>query len=272
MKKFRIHLVSDATGETVSAVARACLAQFDKVQPLLRNWTMVREATQIEEVLAGIKESRGIVLYTLVDRALQEALEEGCRLLQVPCVSILDPTLEALRIYLGAPMQSRPGRQHELDSEYFSRIDAIQFVLDHDDGQLASGLRHADVVVAGVSRTLKTPTCIYLANRGVRAANLPIMRGIAIPEALTGSDAPLVVGVTKDPKRLVEIRRNRLRLLERDADADYTDIEAVSDELRYAASIFEEHGWPVIDVSERSVEEVAAMILKMYRERVEEEL
>lgn len=264
MKTINIHMISDSTGETIRSLTRACLAQFDDIEPLLREWTMVREAKQLKVVTDGIKANPGIVLYTLVDRAIQDTLEEACNKLRVPCVSVLDPPLAAMHAYIGGPIRARPGLQHELDADYFARIDAIHFAMEHDDGQSVVGLAQADVVVAGVSRTLKTPTCIYLANRGIKAASIPIYPGYEIPAELLAKGAPLVVGLTKDARRLVQIRRNRLRLLDRDDNAEYADIEAVSEEIRYARKVFADHGWPEIDVSQRSVEEVAAIITKLF--------
>ncbi len=266
-KSVHIHLISDSTGETVASVARACLVQFDRIEPIEHVWTMVRERSEAKSVLAEIKKNPGIVIYTLVNREIQELIEEYCQKLGVPCVGVLDPLLEAMHVYLGATVQARPGRQHEMDADYFARIDAVHFVLSHDDGQMPTDLHQADVILAGVSRTLKTPTCIYLANRGIKAANIPIMPGLPVPEEVLQEDAPLVVGLTKDPKRLVQIRRNRLKILERDENTDYADIETVSEEIRAAREIFKRHGWPVIDVTRRSVEEVAAMILQLHAKR-----
>ena len=268
-KAVHVHLVSDSTGETVATVARACLVQFDNIGPVEHIWTMIRTPGQVGTVLDGVKENPGVVIYTMVDRDIQDGLEEGCRHLQVPCVSVLDPVLEALHSYVGAKARATPGRQHEMDAEYFARIEAIHFVLAHDDGQSPVDLREADVILAGVSRTLKTPTCIYLANRGIKAANIPILPGVAVPPEVLEDGAPLVIGLTKDPKRLVQIRRSRLRLLDRDENTDYADIATVSEEIRLAREIFARHKWPFIDVSERSVEEVAAIIMQLHKERQE---
>ena len=262
-----IHLISDSTGETVSSVARACLVQFDRIEPVEHVWTMVRKKSEAKNVLAEIKKNPGIVVYTLVNRDIQELIEEECQKIGVPCVGILDPLMAAMHAYLGVRVQARPGRQHEMDADYFARIDAVHFVLSHDDGQMPSDLHKADVVLAGVSRTLKTPTCIYLANRGIKAANIPIMPGVPLPKEVVQDNSPFVVGLTKDPKRLVQIRRSRLKFLERDENTDYADIETVSAEIRAAREIFKEQGWPFIDVTQRSVEEVAAMILQLHAKR-----
>jgi hypothetical protein len=265
-----MHLVSDSTGETVEIVARACLVQFDTIEATEHMWTMVRSKDQVEDVLTGIRENPGFVLYTIVNDDTRNRLEEGCRKLQVPCIAVLDPIVAKLGMHLDAEVHAMPGRQHVMDAEYFSRIEAMQFVLSHDDGQSAHNLDKADVVLMGVSRTSKTPTCIYLANRGIRAANIPIVPGCALPDELFAATNPLIIGLTKDPKRLVEIRRQRLRLLEQDEGTDYVDLEKVSTEINDARRLFTKHDWPVINVSRKSIEETAATIIQLYNKRREQ--
>ncbi len=272
MKNFHLHLVSDSTGETVSLVARACLAQFEEVAAENHAWTLVRTDEQIDDILKSIEENRGFVLYTLVDRQLCTKLEEGCRQIQIPCVALLDPIIGALGRYLGAEIKGRPGRQHEMDAEYFNRIDAMQYVLSHDDGQMSQDLEDADVLILGVSRTSKTPTCIYLANRGIKAANIPIVPGCPLPIEIDKLTKPLIVGLTKDPKSLVQIRRNRLRMLNQDEETDYVDIKTVSKEVNDAHRMFTNNNWPVIDVSRRSIEETAAQIMTLYNRREKESI
>ena len=231
---------------------------------------MVRGRSQVEEVIAGIKAHPGFVLYTLVDAETRNILEEGCRRLQVPSIAMLEPIVAALGSYLGAEIRARPGRQHIMDADYFERIEAMHFVLSHDDGQSTRDLNDADVVVVGVSRTSKTPTCIYLANRGIKAANIPVVPGCPLPPEIFEVDNPLIVGLTEDPKRLVEIRRNRLRMLKQDQQTDYVDSETVAKEISAARRLFASHGWPVIDVTRRSIEETAARILQLYNRRQEQ--
>lgn len=264
MKKMHLHMVSDATGETVHSMVRACLVQFEGISVTEHMWPLVRSKAQLDKVIAAIGEQPGLVLFTLVDKSLHTGLINGLRKLKVPHISVLDPVIGALTSYLGLQSRNLPGRQHELDAEYFSRIDAMQFVLNHDDGQATWDLDHADVVLVGVSRTSKTPTCIYLANRGIKAANIPIVPGVAIPHELLEARHPLIVGLTKDPVRLVQIRRNRLRTLNESEDTDYTDLDTVKRELASARRTFTEHGWPVIDVTRRSIEETAAAIMQLY--------
>jgi regulator of PEP synthase PpsR (kinase-PPPase family) len=200
-------------------------------------------------------------MFTLVNQKLRGALEETCRNLQIPCVSILDPAIATLSNFLGIASRGKPGLQHAMDAEYFDRIEAMNYNLLHDDGQSAKDINNADVVVVGVSRTSKTPTCIYLANRGVKAANVPFVPGCPLPAELVSATKPLIVGLTKDPSRLVQIRRNRLRALNQEEETDYVDLERVKTEVTAARRVFTQFKWPVIDVTRRSIEEVAAEIL-----------
>lgn len=263
MTRFHLHLVSDSTGDTVHSVARACLVQFENSEAIEHIWSMVRTKAQIERVVNGVGANPGVVLYTLVDESLRAPLVEGCHRLQVPAIPVLDPVIAALGAYLGSRARGLPGQQHMLDSEYFQRIDAMTFALNHDDGQSAWGWNDADVILVGVSRTSKTPTCIYLANRGIKAANVPLVPGTEPPAELYHLARPLVVGLTNDPERLIQVRRNRLTQLKQDHGTDYTDIEAVRQEVATARRLFTEHEWPVIDVTRRSIEETAAAVLKL---------
>jgi [pyruvate, water dikinase]-phosphate phosphotransferase / [pyruvate, water dikinase] kinase len=267
LTRFHLHLVSDSTGETVHSVARACLVQFDEAQAIEHVWSMVRTRAQIERVISGIEANRGLVLFTMVDAALREVLQEGCRRLQIPAIPVLDPVIGALGSFLGRESRGLPGKQHSLDREYFARIDAMTFAINHDDGQASWGINDADVCLVGVSRTSKTPTCLYLANRGVKAANVPIVPGVPLPPELMQADKPLIVGLTNDPERLIHLRRNRLSMLDHNEATDYTDIEAVRVEVREARRVFAERHWPVIDVSRRSIEETAASIHRLLMRR-----
>ena len=267
MQRFIVHLVSDSTGETVTHVARACLVQFDNIEFEEKAWPMVRTPDQVVKILDVVSKQRGFVLYTFVDQNIAKQLCSGCSQIQIPCVPVLDPVVAAFGKFLNAETRARPGGQHVMDAEYFSRIDAIQFALTHDDGQSAWDLHEADVILLGVSRTSKTPTCIYLANRGIKAANVPIVPGCPVPEQVFEVRNPLIIGLTKDPKRLVEIRRQRLRLLGQDENTDYVDIGAVSNEINEARRLCNKHDWPTINVSRRSIEETAAQILELYQNR-----
>ena len=270
MKEFHLHLISDSTGETVKTLARACLAQFDDVKTIEHVWSMIRNKNQMKKVISGIKENPGFVLFTFVDGDLRKLIEDECQNLDVPFVPVLDPIMATLGNFLGAEVHARPGKQHVMDAEYFNRIEAVHFALSHDDGQSASTLNQADVIILGVSRTSKTPTCIYLANRGIKAANIPLVPGSPLPTEVLEATRPIIVGFNNDPKRLVQIRQNRLRLLRQDQDTDYIDIETVTQEVNEARKLFNKHDWPVINVTRKSIEEVAATIIQLYNQRKEQ--
>lgn len=269
LQRFHLHLVSDATGETLSSVARACLVQFDQVEPVQHLWWLVRSQGQVARVVAGIEAEPGVVLATLMDGAVRSLLEEACRQLRVPFIPVLDPVMAALSGYLNVEFGAQPGRQHVLDADYFARIDAMHYTLAHDDGQLLTGLEDADVVVTGVSRTSKTPTCMYLANRGIKAANVPLIPGMPPPPELLSLKGPLIVGLTKEPKSLADIRRSRLKFLQQNDETDYADEEQVKAEVAEARRFFARQGWPVIDVTRRSIEEASATILQLLTARRE---
>ena len=273
MTAYHMHLVSDATGETVNSVARACLVQLKDVEPIEHVWTLIRTQGQVEKVLKGIAENPGPVLFTVVKYELRTALLDGCRDLGIPCISVLDPVIHSLAGHLNVEVRGQPGLQHALDAQYYDRIEAVNFTMLHDDGQATRDLNDADVILCGVSRTSKTPTCIYLANRGLKAANVPLVPSCPVPEELISASRPLIVGLTTDHERLVQVRRNRLRMLSKTDDVtDYVDPEVVREEIAFARRLFSQRGWPVIDVTRRSIEETAASIMTLYasyRERAQ---
>lgn len=264
VRDFYIYLISDSTGTTLQGLARAILAQFDDINPVERFWPMVRSATQMERALEDLREHPGPVFFTVMDKKLRSILEERCQELGIPCMAVLDPMLRGMAAFIGQAPRGVPGLQHKLDDAYFKRIDAVDFALDYDDGQGLEGIGDADVILVGVSRTSKTPTCIFLARRGIRAANIPLAMEVPFPEDITAHKKPLFVGLTESPERLVHLRRTRLQ-----ADKDnqayqentYLDPERVEEEIKYARRLFSKHSWPVIDVTRRSVEETAAEIM-----------
>jgi regulator of PEP synthase PpsR (kinase-PPPase family) len=265
---FHLHLVSDATGETLITVARAAAAQYASVAPIEHIYPLVRTDKQLERVLAEIEAAPGIVLYTMLDSAIAKRLEEKCREFGLPCLSILDPVLALFQSYLGAESMRRVGAQHTLNAEYFKRIDALNYTMLHDDGQHTEDLEHAEVVLTGVSRTSKTPTSIYLANRGVKTANVPLVPNMPVPPQLERLSTPLVVGLTASPERIVQIRQNRLLGLNAHRDDDlYVDRQAVAEEIAFSRKLCARHNWPVIDVTRRSIEETAAAVLSLLAER-----
>jgi len=263
---YNLHLVSDSSGETVNSIARACLVQYKETEVTEHFWSLVRTKGQIKRVVEGIKSDPGIVVFTLLDSRIRAYLEGACQNLGVPCVSVLDPVMQALQSYLKIKAGSEIGRQHMLDDEYFNRIDAMQYALQHDDGQALSTLKDADIILVGVSRTSKTPTCMYLANRGFRAGNIPLVPGFRLSDEVVAASRPLFVGLTREPKSLSDIRQNRLRIMKEDRSLEYADIDSVRLEVASSRRLFEKHSWPVIDVTRKSIEETAASIIQLFNE------
>jgi [pyruvate, water dikinase]-phosphate phosphotransferase / [pyruvate, water dikinase] kinase len=262
---FHLHLVSDSTGETLIAASRAAAAQYQGVASIEHVYPLVRTPAQLDRVIAEIEDAPGIVLFTLVDSELSKRLEEGCTASSSPCLSVLGPILTLFKSYLGQNATPRAGAQHMLNADYFKRIDALNFSMISDDGQAPENLDHADIVLLGVSRTSKTPTSIYLANRGYKTANVPVVPHILLPRALDYLRRPLIVGLIASAERIVQIRQNRLLSLNADGQTDYVDRVAVAEEVAASRRLFAERGWPTIDVTRRSIEETAAAILDLYR-------
>lgn len=264
---FHLHLISDSTGETLTTIAKAAAVQYAEVRPIEHVHPLIRSRRQLDRVLQEIASAPGIVLYTIVNRDLTEELERRCREIKVPCLHVLEPIMKVFESYLGAPQTPIVAGQHVLDQEYFQRIDALNFALMHDDGQLPADLNAADIIILGISRTSKTPTSIYLAQRGYKTANLPLVPSIALPPALTEPHAAFVVGLVASAERISEIRRNRVRFLgDRNLD-EYVDRDAIAQEILFSRRLCARHGWPVIDVSRRSIEETAAQILRLFHDR-----
>ena len=262
-----LHLVSDATGETVRTLGRACVSQFDGIEVREHFWVLIRNRDQLLGVIEGIRAAPGVVLATVVNDELRHLLEVACREAGAPFVSLLDASVTAISEWAGRPAHHRPGRRQKLDEEYFARIDAMQFTMVHDDGQMSDDLDEADVVVIGVSRSSKTPTCIYLANLGYKAANAPFVPEVPLPDRVMRLKRPLVVGLTVDPGRLVQVRRNRLRSLHEQRETNYVDLDRVRTEVAASRRVFAERGWPSIDVTRRSIEETAAGIIRLLERR-----
>tara|TARA_Y100001970_G_scaffold287376_1_gene411895 strand:- start:20527 stop:21363 length:837 start_codon:yes stop_codon:yes gene_type:complete len=264
-EQFHIHLISDSTGETTLGVLKASIAQFEGVKPQEHIWPMVRSSAQMEQVIDGIRENPGPVIFTLVSARTRQPLVEECARMNVPCVSVLDPVIESLGNYLNRKTVNRPGGQHALNAEYFDRIEALNYVMAHDDGQGAQNIAAADLVLIGVSRTSKTPTSVYLANHyGLKTANVPFVPDIPLPKTVLELEGMLVVGLTASAERLVQIRRNRLLMLNQEPETDYVDIATVRAEIAEARKLFSRNSWPVIDVTRRSIEETAAAIYQHY--------
>jgi len=269
MSRLHLHLLSDSTGETLENIAKAALSQYDDVETVRHFWPMVRTEGHLERILQEVAQNPGLVVFTLVAPPMRRALEERCRSLGLPAVAPLDPVNDALSGLLGQPGKARPGRQHALDAAYFARVDAIQFTIAHDDGLGAEDWEEADIVLAGVSRSSKTPTSIYLANRGYKVANIPLVVESPPPPTLFTLEHPLVVGLTTSADRLIQIRRNRLLSLNQSAETTYVNADSVAREIAYARRLFGDRGWPVIDVTRRSIEETAAAVISLCNERRE---
>jgi [pyruvate, water dikinase]-phosphate phosphotransferase / [pyruvate, water dikinase] kinase len=265
--RIHLHLLSDSTGETLENIAKAALAQFDDIEVSKHFWPMVRSESHLDRILVDVAAHPGLVLFTLVNAGMRKKLEDRCLALGLPAVAALDTVTDALSGILGQEAKARPGRQHALDDAYFARVDAIQFTIAHDDGLNHQNWEEADILLAGVSRTSKTPTSIYLANRGYKTANIPIVPESPPPEALYHLKNPMVVGLVTGADRLVQVRRNRLLSLNQAPDTDYVDEEKVKAEIAYARRMFADNGWPVIDVTRRSIEESAAAIINLYNDR-----
>jgi len=264
---FHMHLISDATGETLNTVARAAMAHYADYQPVEHIYALVRTPKQLQRVLGEIERQPGVVLFTLIDKDLRNQLERRCAELAVPCISILDPVIASLAQYLNAQSRPQIGRQHALNAEYFRRIDALNFTMLHDDGQHANDLDTADVILTGISRSSKTPTSIYLAQRGYKTTNLPLVPSLPLPPELTEPHKAFVACLVASPERISEIRRNRAMLLaDRDLET-YTDRARIQEEIAYSRKVCGQHGWPIIDVTRRSIEETAATIIKLLHDR-----
>ena len=264
---FHLHMISDSTGETLITVARAVAAQYSNVSPVEHVYPLVRSQKQLDRVLAEIEEAPGIVLFTLLEKDLVERLEAKCQEINIPSLSIIGPVMQLFQAYLGTETSRRVGAQHTLNAEYFKRIDALNYTMMHDDGQHVEGLEEADVVLVGVSRTSKTPTSIYLANRGVRTANVPLVPGLPIPHQLETLKNPRVVSLHATPERLIQVRQNRLLGIGKTGDDTYIDRQAVTEEVAFARKLSAKFDWALLDVTRRSIEETAAAIMKLFADR-----
>lgn len=267
--EFHVHLVSDATGETLNSIAKAALAQFEGRSVEEHSYVLVRSRKQLDRAVEQILAQRGLVFFTLVNPELRKELVAHCAAANLPCLDVMEGPISMMRQFLGAAETHRPGAQHDLDQRYLQRIEALNFTIQHDDGQALDTIDGAQVILVGASRTSKTPTCVYLAIRGVRAANIPLVPGLALPAPLLTAKGPLIVGLWASPDRLVQVRRNRLNTMGEVRDTDYVDIEAVRNEVSSTRKLFERQEWPVIDVSRRSVEETAAAVINLLNERRE---
>jgi regulator of PEP synthase PpsR (kinase-PPPase family) len=268
--QFHVHLVSDATGETLNAIARAALAQFEGVVVNEHFYALVRSPRQLQRAIEHIQAEPGLVFFTLVNPELRQELLKACNTLSVPTYDVLGPPIAAMSQFLGGVAEThRPGGQHDVDQKYLQRIEALNFTIAHDDGQSLDTIGDAQVILTGASRTSKTPTCVYLAMRGIAAANVPLVPSMPMPVELAAVKKPLIVGLWASPDRLIQVRRNRLTTMGESRDTDYVDVEAVRSEVTNTRRLFEQNDWPAIDVSRRSVEETAAAVINLLADRAE---
>ncbi len=267
-RSLHIHLISDSTGETASSVARAAIAQFEGVEAIEHHWPLIRSKTQMQRVLLAVEQNPGIIIYTMVDKDLQEMVREQARKLDIPCIPVLRRVMDEISHYLGIKQATHtPGKQHELDEEYFSRMEAIHFTLAHDDGQSVDHLQEADIILLGASRTSKTPTCVYLSYKGYKVGNIPIVPHNALPDWIQDSKTrPFCVGLTIQPEMLIQIRSHRLQTIREQSDTSYINPDHVMQEVQFCRRLFAKLRIPVIDVSRRSVEETAANIIHLYQQ------
>jgi len=263
MKEVHLHLVSDATGDTLEQVAKAALAQFPEIKALKHYWPMIRTTGHMKRLIVEFTEKPGIIMFTLVNRDIEKILIDACEQNAWPYISVLHSIIRELGHHLGQKSIARPGLQHKMNDEYFERIDAMQYTLMHDDGQYLGGLKEADIILVGVSRTSKTPTSIYLANKGMKTANVPIIPNQPLPCELDKVTDKFTVGLINSVDRLVQVRRNRLLSLKENKETSYVDEDAIKREVQQARRLIADRGWPIINVTRRSIEETAGAIMKL---------
>jgi hypothetical protein len=267
LRTFHLHMISDATGETLVTIAKAVRVQYAQVQAIEHLHPLVRSRRELERVVKDVEAAPGIVLYTLFNRELADELEKSCKRLNIPCVPALKPILQVFESYLGTPATPTVGGQHVLDADYFRRIEALNFTMLHDDGHLPPNLNDADIVLVGISRTSKTPTAIYLANRGFKTANVPLVPGVDFPPQIEGPTSAFMVGLVASPERIAQVRQNRVIEHAHNHLDEYVDREAIAAEIAQTRALCARHGWPIIDVTRRSIEETAAAIIRLYHDR-----
>jgi len=269
-KKFHIHLISDSTGETLNALVNAALAQFENVNVQVHFYALVRSEHQLSRAMDHLTIAPGLVFFTLANQKLRDKLVARCASLLMECVDVLEGPVTALRQFLGAAETHKVGRQHQVDQRYLDRIEVLNFTIAHDDGQSLDSIAEAEVILTGASRTSKTPTCVYLAIRGVKTANVPLVPHMPPPPQLLAAKKPLIVGLWVSPDRLVQVRRSRLASMGEGRDTTYIDLDSVREEINATRRLFEQNDWPSIDVSRRSIEETAASVMNLLAERQED--
>ena len=263
---YQIYLISDATGETLDRIFTAIKAQFKNINYKIHTYSFTRTENQILKILENAeKEKNSIILYSIVDSNLAKYLAKNSDIKKIPCFGVLGDLILSFSKLLNQKASHQPSGQYALDEDYYKRIEAIQFTMNHDDGKQTEDIEDSDIVLLGVSRTSKTPTSIYLANRGYKTSNIPIVNEKSIPQKLLNNNLKFcVVGLIFEAERLHDVRKNRLAHLKEDEGSDYVDLDKIRKEVEYSKKLFKKKQWPVIDVTRKSVEETAASIIKIY--------
>ena len=263
---YQIYLISDSTGETLDRIFLALKAQFVNIEYKVHSYSFTRTENQILKIIDDAKKNENsVILYTIVDNNLAKYLANVSEKKKIPCFSVLGNLILNFSKILNQKASHEPSGQHVLNDEYYERIEAIQFTMNHDDGNLVSDIEKSDIVLVGVSRTSKTPTSIYLANRGFKTSNIPLVNEHSLPIKLRENpQLTCVVGLSTEPERLVEIRKNRMNSLKESENMKYTSIENIKTEVNEAKKTFQKYKWPSIDVTRKSVEEAAASIIKIH--------
>ena len=263
---YEIYLVSDSTGETLDRIFLALKAQFSKIEYKAHQFSFTRTENQILKIIDICKKKENcIILYTIVDTKLAKFLTTESFKKKIPCFGVLGDLILSFSKLLNQKATHLPSGQHVLDDEYYNRIEAIQFTMNHDDGNQINDINKSDIILLGVSRTSKTPTSVYLANKGFKTSNIPLVNNESLPNILKKNPKlTCVVGLTTEPERLIDIRKNRMNLLKEQEKTNYTNFEKISKEVEEAKKIFKKYNWPTVDVTRKSVEETAASVIKIY--------
>ena len=263
---YQIYLVSDSTGETLDRIFMALKAQFKNFKYEIHQFSFTRTENQITKILNNIKKNKGsVILYTIVDNKLAKFLVQESNEKNIPCFGVLEDLIINFSKLLNQKASHIPSGQHVLDEEYYQRVEAIQFTMNHDDGNMVEDIHKSDIVLLGVSRTSKTPTSIYLANKGYKTSNIPLVNENSIPEYLKKNPSLMcVVGLSTEPQRLIDVRKNRMNLIKENENIDYTNLNKISEEVEEAKKTFKKYRWPVLDVTRKSVEETAASVIKIH--------
>ena len=263
---YQIYLISDSTGETLDRIFTAIKAQFKNIDYKIHTFSFTRTVNQILKILENAEKNKNaIILYSIVDSNLAKYLAKTSNEKKIPCFGVLGDLILSFSKLLNQKASHQPSGQYAMDEEYYERIEAIQFTMNHDDGNLVKEIQKSDIILLGVSRTSKTPTSIFLANKGFKTSNIPLVNDKSLPKILKEKpNIACVVGLNTEPERLVEIRKNRMNSLKESSNKKYTDMDLVKKEVDAAKNTFKKYKWPIIDVTRKSVEETAASIIKIY--------